>query len=139
MNRYPIHVRAIDHVVLRARDLPAMIAFYSDVLGCHLERGPGDIGLAQLRAGATLVDIVDVAGPIGEKGGSPPGREGRNLDHFCLQVEPWDEGTIREHLGRHGVTAGAAVSRYGAQGKGPSIYVQDPEGNTIELKGTATP
>ncbi len=131
----PINIRGIDHVVVRAVDLDTMIAFYADVLGCKLERGPGDLGLAQLRAGASLIDLVDVAGEIGRKAGGPPDHGAPNMDHFCLRVEPWDVDAIRGHLAAHGVACGEVAERYGADGSGPSIYLEDPEGNTVELKG----
>lgn len=133
----PINIRLIDHVVIRARNLEAMVAFYTDVLGCRLERGPGDAGLAQLRAGQSLIDLVDVAGPIGSQGGLPPDGRAPNMDHLCLQIVPWDEEAIARHLERHGVAVGETGNRYGASGTGPSIYLSDPEGNTVELKGTA--
>lgn len=131
----PVNITHIDHVVIRARDLEAMVAFYETVLGCRLERGPGDAGLAQLRAGQSLIDIVDAKGPIGRSGGEPPDRAAPNMDHVCLQVAPWDEKAIAEHLERHGVDFGGIETRYGAGGMGPSIYLTDPEGNTVELKG----
>jgi glyoxylase I family protein len=129
----PIKLRGIDHVVIRAARAEATIAFYRDVLGCTIERSL-DIGLVQLRAGASLIDVVPVDSPLGKMGGPPPS-EGRNMDHFCLKLEQFDEGAIREHLHAHGITAGAAERRYGADGYGPSIYLKDPEGNTVELKG----
>lgn len=131
----PVNITHIDHVVIRARDLDAMVAFYVTVLGCRLERGPGEAGLAQLRAGNSLIDLVDAAGPLGRQAGEPPDPGAPNMDHVCLQVEPWDEASIAEHLKRHGVGVGAAETRYGAGGMGPSIYIEDPEGNTVELKG----
>ena len=68
----PINIRALDHVVLRVADLEGMVAWYCDVLGCRLERGPGELGLAQLRAGSALIDLIDVAGPLGRQGGAAP-------------------------------------------------------------------
>lgn len=130
-----IRIRDIDHIVLRVRDLDAMLRFYCGVLGCTVERRQEAIGLIQLRAGASLVDLVPVDGRLGRMGGAPPGREGRNLDHVCFRVEPWDEAAIRAALAAAGIEAGPAASRYGAQGEGPSIYIDDPEGNTVELKG----
>lgn len=132
-----IVIREIDHIVLRVMQLDAMIRFYCDVLGCRIERRQDEIGLVQLRAGSALVDLVPVDGKLGKMGGAAPGREGRNLDHVCFRVEPFDEAAIRAHLAAHGVQAGPAESRYGAEGEGPSIYLQDPEHNTIELKGPA--
>lgn len=134
----PIAIREIDHIVLRVIQLEAMIRFYCEVLGCRIERCQDEIGLVQLRAGSALVDLVPVDGKLGKMGGAAPGLEGRNLDHVCFRVEPFDEAAIRAHLAAHGVQAGAAESRYGAEGEGPSIYLHDPEHNTIELKGPAS-
>ncbi len=131
----PMRLREIDHVVLRVVDLEAMIRFYVDVLGCTVERRQDEIGLIQLRAGRALVDLVPVDGRLGRAGGAPPGHEGRNVDHVCFRVEPFDAEAIARHLAAHGVAAGPVESRYGAEGEGPSIYLADPEGNTIELKG----
>ncbi|MEP6656236.1 MAG: VOC family protein [Betaproteobacteria bacterium] len=130
-----ISLREIDHVVLRVVDLARVQAFYCDVLGCRVEREQCDIGLVQLRAGRSLVDLVPVDGALGRAGGAPPGREGRNLDHLCFRVDPFDEAGIRRHLGAHGVAAGKVAMRYGAEGCGPSIYIEDPDGNVVELKG----
>ena len=102
-----------------------------------MERRQDEIGLIQLRAGSSIIDLVPVDGKLGKAGGAAPGSEGKNLDHFCLRVEPFDEQGIRHHLLRHGVEAGPVVSRYGAQGEGPSIYLTDPDGNVVELKGPA--
>ncbi|HEY2561252.1 MAG TPA: VOC family protein [Caldimonas sp.] len=132
-----IRVRDIDHVVLRVAELDKAIAFYRDVLGCAVEKRQDDIGLVQLRAGRSLIDLVPVDGPLGRMGGAAPGKEGRNLDHFCLRVDPFDEAAIRSHLHEHGVDAGPVASRYGAEGIGPSLYFDDPEGNIVELKGPA--
>jgi catechol 2,3-dioxygenase-like lactoylglutathione lyase family enzyme len=133
--RHPINIRLIDHVVVRAKDIDRMVDFYCDVLGCREERRQGDLGLVQLRAGNSLIDLVDVAGPLGQKGGGAPDPDARNMDHFCVQVEPWDADAIAAHLSGHAVDAGEVVQRYGALGNGPSIYITDPEGNTVELKG----
>jgi len=132
---HPIAIRGLDHIVLRVVDVDSMIAFYGEVLGCPVERRQDEIGLIQLRAGNSLIDLVTVDGKLGREGGAAPGREGRNLDHLCLRVEPFDEAAIRRHLDAHGVAAGPVESRYGAEGEGPSIYLLDPERNTVELKG----
>ncbi len=137
--QHPINIRLIDHVVVRAAHLSKMVAFYRDVLGCRLERGPGEIGLAQLRAGNSLIDIVDVAGPLGGESGCVPVPETSNMDHFCVEIEPWNVEAIRAHLRRHGVESGDPVMRYGALGNGPSLYIEDPEGNRVELKGPLQP
>ena len=133
-----IHIREIDHLVLRVVDLERMLHFYCETLGCTVARRQDDLGLVQLRAGRSLIDLVPVGGRLGSAGGAAPGREGRNLDHFCVRVEPFDEDAIRAHLRTFGVEAGAVATRHGAEGDGPSLYVSDPEGNVVELKGPPT-
>jgi catechol 2,3-dioxygenase-like lactoylglutathione lyase family enzyme len=130
-----IHIREIDHIVLRVTDLQRMLHFYCEVLGCPVEKRQEEIGLIQVRAGSSLIDLVPVDGKLGRMGGAAPGAEGRNMDHFCLRVEPFDADAIRAHLSAHGVQAGKVESRYGAEGEGPSIYISDPENNVVELKG----
>jgi glyoxylase I family protein len=127
----PFHIIGIDHVVLRAADPAALERFYMEVLGCAFEKRQGT--LAQLRAGHALIDIVpaDETGPA--EGTSSTG--GANLDHLCLRVEPFDAAAIANHLAACGVRCGEETSRYGAEGQGPSVYLHDPEGNGIELKG----
>ncbi len=134
-----IRIREIDHLVLRTERVQAMIAFYTDVLGMSVERRLDDIGLIQLRAGRSLLDLVPVDSELGRKGGAAPGAHGHNLDHFCVRVDPFDEGALRDHLKTRGVEAGPTERRYGAEGTGPSIYIQDPDGNTVELKGPPDP
>jgi glyoxylase I family protein len=131
----PFALRGLDHIVLRVRDLDAMLDFYTGVLGCSMERRQEELGLYQVRAGASLIDLITLDGKLGRAGGAAPGKEARNLDHFCLRIEPYDEAALRAHLARHGVAVGEAGSRYGAEGEGPSLYLADPEGNVVELKG----
>ena len=130
-----IDVLGLDHVVLRVSDLERSIAFYCDALGCSVERRIDELGLIQLRAGTSLIDIVPVSSPLGRLGGPAAGKERRNMDHFALQVAVFDEAAIRAQLETHGVEPGDVGTRYGAQGNGPSMYVRDPDGNTVELKG----
>ncbi len=127
---------AIDHLVLRVVDLDRMLRFYCDALGCRIEKRQEALGLVQLRAGSALIDLVPVQGALGRAGGAAPGAEGRNLDHFCLQVTPFEPAAIRAHLAALGHPAGEAEQRYGAEGEGPSLYVADPEGNVVEIKGS---
>ena len=112
-----------------------MLDFYCGLLGCAIERQQDELGLIQLRAGRSLIDFVTVEGKIGKMGGAAPDQEGRNLDHLCLRLDPFDGEAILAHLRAHGVESGEIASRYGAEGEGPSIYIKDPEGNTVELKG----
>ena len=134
-----IAVGGIDHLVLRTERLEEMIAFYTGVLGMTIERRVDSIGLIQLRAGRCLLDLVPVDGELGRRGGAAPAEEGRNLDHFCLRIDPFDESAIHDQLRSMGVVAGPTEQRYGAEGNGPSIYIRDPDGNTVELKGPAGP
>lgn len=131
-----IKIKRLDHLVIRAQDAETMIKFYCDVLGCTVERRASyESGLVQLRAGECLIDIVRIDSELGRKGGAAPGKEGRNMDHFCVRLDTFKEEAIREHLAHHRVTGSKLETRYGAEGNGPSIYIQDPEGNTVELKG----
>ena len=120
-------IQGLDHVVLRVADVERALRFYCEVLGCREERRLESIGLVQLRAGAALIDLVPAEG-------APKAGAG-NMDHFCLRIEPFDEAQLRAHLAGHGVEVGEVARRYGAEGHGPSLYLQDPDGNTVELKG----
>jgi glyoxylase I family protein len=134
----PFEIRKLDHVVLRVRSLERSLSFYVNVLGCVIEKRQDALGLVHLRAGLSLIDLVPVDGPLGSKGGAAPAREGRNVDHFALQIAPYDETAIRAHLTRFGVEIGESGQRYGADGEGPSLYLYDPDGNMVELKGPAS-
>lgn len=135
----PFAIQHLDHVVLRVRDLDGAEAFYRELLGCEVARRRDDLGLRHLRAGASMIDLVSVDGKLGQRGGSAAGTGGRNLDHLCLRIEPFDEAAIVRHLAHHGLAPhGPATTNFGAEGDGPSLYFSDPDGNTIELKGPAT-
>lgn len=121
----PINIAGLDHVVISVADMAAAIDFWTAGLGAHIERRIQEIGLVQLRAGASLIDLA----PRGDDG------PGRNMEHVCVRIEPWDEKAIRAHLSACGIAAGKTEERYGADGYGPSIYIEDLEGNRIELKG----
>ena len=129
-----IHIREIDHVVIRAADLEAMTHFYCAVLGCSVEKEQRDLGLIQLRAGRSLIDLLQAGAGIDRADSGTPGA-GRNMDHLCLRVEPFDAHALKAHLAAHGARIGEEATRYGADGFGPSLYLFDPEGNVVELKG----
>jgi glyoxylase I family protein len=130
-----IRPRLIDHIVLRTTRVDRLVAFYTGVLGCTVERTlPGEIGLTQLRAGASLIDVVDVDSELGRAGGGPPSVDGNNLDHFCLAIEAIAEADLRDWLRKRGVKPGELAERYGGEGFGPSLYIRDPDGNTVELR-----
>jgi catechol 2,3-dioxygenase-like lactoylglutathione lyase family enzyme len=120
-----IRVVALDHVVLNVADVERSLAFYC-----------GELGLAPVRVDAwrrgeapfpsarvdehTIVDLLSRA------------RTGENADHICLVVEPVDLDAIKAS-GRFEVLDGPD-SRFGARGDGTSLYVRDPDGNTVELR-----
>lgn len=133
----PFAIERFDYVVLRVRGMTAMERFYCDVLGCTLVKRQKDGALVHLRAGSAMIDLVDLASDMGRRGGAGPGAEGRNMDHMCLRVEPFDEAAIAGHMRAHGIECGPARRRFGAEGWGRSIYLEDPEGNIVELKGPA--
>jgi glyoxylase I family protein len=137
--RMAFRILGLDHVVLRARDLERMVAFYRDVVGCTVERRQDAIGLVQMRAGRSLIDLVDAKGTLGAARGDPPGPTGGNMDHLCLRIDPFDRAALEAHLCAHGVAPGEYGRRYGAEGEGPSLYFDDAEGNTVELKGPPAP
>ena len=128
-------LRGIDHVVIRVHQLAPMLNFYRDILGACLKKENADMGLYHLSIGSSMIDLVPVDGKLGLQGGAPPGREGHNVDHIAIKVFPFDGEKIRKYLISQGVNSEEPVIRYGANGKGPSIYIKDPEGNGIELKG----
>ncbi len=134
-DEHPIQIRGLDHVVLRVRDLERSLHFYTQVLDAREERRVDRAGLIQLRAGAQLIDLVPLDGPIGRAGGRGPETEGRNVDHFALRLAAFDEARLRAHLEEHGIEPGEVNTRYGAHGFGPSMYIHDPDGNVVELKG----
>ena len=126
-------------MVLRVSNLERSIEFYRDVLGCPVERRLDDLGLVQLRAGNSLVDLVDIDSPLGREGGDKPMPNARNMDHFALALSSFDEPSIRAHLARFDIEADETRRLYGADGFGPSIYLRDPDGNRVELKGPSEP
>ena len=128
-------LRGIDHVVIRVHQLAPMLNFYRDILGACLKKENADMGLYHLSIGSSMIDLVPVDGKLGLQGGAPPGREGHNVDHIAIKIFPFDGEKIRKYLISQGVNSEEPVIRYGANGKGPSIYIEDPEGNGIELKG----
>jgi len=119
-------IRRLDHVVVNVTDFERALAFYCGVLGCIEERRPMDT-LVQLRAGTSMIDLM--------RKDKVPGGSAPNMDHFAVVIDPFDEAAIRRHLESHGVAPGEVFTRYGAEGNGPSMYIHDPDGNMVELKG----
>ncbi len=111
-----------------------MLGFYRDVLNCPVERELAELGLVQLRAGNSLIDLVPVDGELGKAGGGPPQQQGRNMEHLCLRIDPVTETALRDYLREHDIAVAEFAERYGADGYGRSLYINDPEGNIVELK-----
>jgi len=124
----PFTLKGLDHIVLRTPDAGTLIEFYVIVLGAVVEREIPQFKIVQLRAGRSLIDIVGVEDAL-----APP--DAGNVDHFCLRIEPWDEDALATYLRHHDLTVEESGIRYGAEGNGPSIYIKDPVGNIVELKG----
>ncbi len=131
----PVQVLGLDHVVLRVADIDASLRWYEQVFGSTVERQMRDFGLYQLRIGQSLIDLVPVRSRAGRRGGGAPGKTKRNMDHFAVQLAEFDARKIRAFLRRRGIEPGEVARRYGAQGHGPSMYLTDPDGNVVELKG----
>ncbi|MCP5058352.1 MAG: VOC family protein [bacterium] len=128
-------ILGLDHVVVRVQDLEASLRFYCGALGCSEERRSDALGLVQLRAGSALIDLVPLDSPLGRAGGAAPDPGAPNVDHFALRIESFDEAALAAHLRSHGIEPGDVGERYGAEGNGPSMYIRDPDGNAVELKG----
>ncbi|MEE8517366.1 MAG: VOC family protein [Alphaproteobacteria bacterium] len=125
----PPEILGIDHVVVRVSDVERALAFYCGVLGLAKEGTASGGRITTLRAGRSVVDICGGGSPASEAKG------GRNMDHFALRIEPFDEDALRAYLGAHGVEIDKVGTRGGAEGRGPAMYIHDPDGNMIELKG----
>ncbi|RPI45581.1 MAG: VOC family protein [Betaproteobacteria bacterium] len=134
----PFAVARIDHVVLRCRDVNAMLEFYGEVLGLEVAKRNERIGLIHLRAGSAMVDLIPMADPPADAGESASTAERRNMDHLCLRIQPFDLPRLQAYFGAHGITPGELRVRFGAEGDGASFYIDDPEGNRVELKGPST-
>ncbi|MDF1735206.1 MAG: VOC family protein [Minwuia sp.] len=128
----PLSIARIDHVVLHVSEMDRALDFYTNVLGCEVARTVESLGLVQMRAGASMIDLVPGRDPDVTKA------QARNMDHFCIRIHPWDEPAIRDHLKAHDIIPGETQTRVGAEGAGPSIYLNDPDGNVVELKGPGT-
>jgi catechol 2,3-dioxygenase-like lactoylglutathione lyase family enzyme len=129
----PFALDGLDHVVLLVSDMERARRFYCDVLGCRVDRELPDYGMLQLRAGKSLIDLVDTGSEEGAWG-RPPVEGGRNMDHVCLATRGFRAQEMHAHLASHGVEIVEEGVRYGADGDGYSIYLNDPFGNQIELK-----
>lgn len=128
----PFPLTGIDHVVLLVGDMERATAFYSDVIGCSVDKDLPQYGMRQLRAGAALIDLVDIGSEQGAWA-KPEVPGGRNVDHVALGLGPADPEAVRRHLAEHGVDIIEEGDRVGALGDTLSFYIRDPDGNQVEL------
>jgi glyoxylase I family protein len=126
----PFTLKGLDHVLLLVEHMPRALAFYRDVLGCTVANALPQFGMLELTAGASMLDLVDIADPAGAWA-KPDAPGGRNMDHLCLALGRCDTADLRRHLAAHGI---AITEEREERGSSFSLYVRDPSGNTIELK-----
>ena len=128
----PFPLTGIDHVVLLVGDMERATSFYTDVIGCAVDSDMPQYGMRQLRAGAALIDLVDISGEPGSWA-KPEVAGGRNVDHVALAIGPCDREAVRAHLAAHNIEIIEEGDRVGALGDTLSFYIRDPDGNQIEL------
>lgn len=129
-------IKRLDHIVIRTAKIKEMVDFYCFTLGCTINRDKlKEHGMIQLNAGESLIDLLDANSEVGKKGGDAPDPNARNMDHFCILLDHFDEVEIKLQLKKFGVEFSDVQMRFGATRYGPSIYIYDPDGNKVEIKG----
>lgn len=127
----------LDHIVLAVRDVDAMLAFYTGVVGLTPHR------VDEYRAGAALfpcvrindATLIDMLPPLLWDAGDGAARTFPNLNHFCIALEADEWDALLGRLDKAGVAIEAGpMTLSGARGDGTSIYVHDPDGNKVELR-----
>jgi len=126
-----VNVTGFDHIVLRCADVEVALAFYGDELGLEPERVDewrrGEVLFPSVRIDATT--LIDLFAAPRDDQNPAPGAQG-NVDHFCLVIEPTDLDALAARF----PGAVRADGLFGARGFASSVYLQDPDGNTIELR-----
>lgn len=130
----PFSLVGLDHVVFLVDDMPKALKFYSDVLGCQPGYSYPALGMEQVWCGNSLIVLWDTTHP-GAASAVPPVAGGRNVDHVCINLSPVDQHALVAHLNAHQVKIDRIAFHGGARGMGNSVYVFDPFGNKLELKG----
>lgn len=133
----PFNVVGLDHVVILVTDMQKALDFYQGILGLPHGYAFPDIAMEQLWVGTELLVLIDISTPKGA-GAIPPVSGGRNMDHFCISLVPYDKDALRAYLVDQGVEIVNEAFHSGARGMGEAIYVLDPFGNKVELKGPPT-
>lgn len=134
MPQIPFSLVGIDHVVFIVDDMDAALDWYRRVLGCEIGYSYPALGMEQVWAGAALIVLWDITHP-GGAGAVPPVAGGRNVDHVCIATSAFAPEAMRAHLAREGVEIEREAVHGGARGMGFSIYIRDPFGNKLEIKG----
>jgi glyoxylase I family protein len=136
MSLPPFSLVGIDHVVFLVDDMSRAMEFYAKVLGCVPGYSYPALGIEQVWCGAALIVLWDTTHP-GAAGASPAVPGGRNVDHLCIATSPFAPEAMRAHLAVHGVAILREATHGGARGMGHSLYIRDPFGNVLEIKGPA--
>jgi len=134
----PFEIAGIDHLLVLVEGMGRALAFYEGVLGCEVDERLPEYAMVVLRAGASKIDLADIADERGAWA-RPEVYGGRNVDHFCLALRTSDEAALRAHLAAHRVTIVEEQLSAEAGGDRLSLYIRDPDGNVVELKGPHQP
>ncbi len=132
-----VTVTGLDHVVLVSDDVDRSLDFYCGLLGLAGDRvdewRSGDVPFPSVRIDeTTIIDLFPTAMVDGDGDRGGPG-SARNLDHLCVTIEPTDLDAVAAS-GRVEVVRGPQDHLFGAQGYATSLYIADPDGNTVELR-----
>jgi catechol 2,3-dioxygenase-like lactoylglutathione lyase family enzyme len=130
-----VSITALDHFVLRVRDLDRSVQFYRDVLGLPIEC------LEEYRAGTRPFVSARIAGQLLDLVPDPTydasaGLQSGGFMHLCVRVTGNLEREVLPRVRARGVEVveDTPMVRLGATGYGLSIYIRDPDGYTVELK-----
>jgi len=121
----PFKLLGLDHLLLLVRGMTEAERFYCGVLGCTVKHRMPQWAMLELSAGVVLVDIDDPKGALALQGAQP----GRNLNHFAIRTDDWNEGEMRDWLAANSVE----IEEERADPGELAFYVRDPSGNLVEL------
>jgi glyoxylase I family protein len=130
----PFALKGIEHVLLLVNGMDSALAFYQDVLGARLESRITRYAMAELRAGASHIDLVDTSALEGAWA-RPPVDGGRNVDHLAVRLDSCEASAVRRHLAACGTEIVEERTNEEPDGESLSFYVRDPSGNLVELMG----